>query len=193
MPRSSANEVCDRRRSAGGRALSMVFSSITFLFYFLPIFLTAYFLTPTIQAKNIVTLLFSLVFYAWGEPRFGIILLISIAFNFCAALLIDAREGSSRRLALAVAVAGNLLLLGIFKYANFITANLTTLLSPLGTPSFQTSIALPLGISFFTFHCLSYIIDVYRRRFRANRNPIDIALYISLFPQLLAGPIVRYK
>ena len=171
----------------------MVFSSITFLFYFLPIFLAAYLLTPTVQAKNVVTLLFSLVFYAWGEPRFVIILLLSIVFNFCAALLIDAREGSSRRWALGIAVAGNLLLLGIFKYANFVTANLTTLLSPLGTPSFQTDIALPLGISFFTFHCLSYIIDVYRRRFRANRNPIDIALYISLFPQLVAGPIVRYK
>ena len=171
----------------------MVFSSITFLFYFLPIFLAAYFLTPTIQAKNVVTLLFSLVFYAWGEPRFVIVLLISIAFNFCAGLMIDAREGSSRRFALAVAVAGNLLVLGIFKYANFITANLTTLISPLGAPSMRTSIALPLGISFFTFHCLSYIIDVYRRRFKANRNPVDIALYIALFPQLVAGPIVRYK
>jgi len=171
----------------------MVFSSITFLFYFLPIFLAAYFLTPTIQAKNVVTLLFSLVFYAWGEPRFVVILLLSIAFNFCAGLMIDARNGSSRRVALALAVAGNLLLLGIFKYANFITGNLTTLLSPFGAPSIQTSIALPLGISFFTFHCLSYIIDVYRRRFKANRNPIDIALYISLFPQLVAGPIVRYK
>ena len=169
----------DRR---GTGAQDMVFSSITFLFYFLPIFLAAYFLTPTIQAKNVVTLLFSLVFYAWGEPRFVIILLISIAFNFCAGLLIDLREGSSRRLALGVAVAGNLLLLGIFKYANFITANLTNLLHPLGARSFATNIALPLGISFFTFHCLSYIIDVYRRRFKANRNPIDIALYISLFP-----------
>ena len=105
----------------------MVFSSITFLFYFLSIFLAAYFITPTIQARNIVTLLFSLVFYAWGEPRFVIILLISIIFNFCAGLLIDAREGSSRRWALAVAVAGNLLVLGIFKYANFITANLIVL------------------------------------------------------------------
>jgi D-alanyl-lipoteichoic acid acyltransferase DltB (MBOAT superfamily) len=171
----------------------MVFSSITFLFYFLPIFLAAYFLTPTIQAKNVVTLLFSLAFYAWGEPRFIIILLLSIAFNFCAGLVIDAREGSSRRFALAAGVAGNLLLLGVFKYANFLTANLTALLQPLGAPSFTTNIALPLGISFFTFHCLSYIIDVYRGRFRANRNPIDIALYISLFPQLVAGPIVRYK
>ena len=171
----------------------MVFSSITFLFYFLPIFLAAYFLTPTIQGKNIVTLLFSLIFYAWGEPRFVVILLISIAFNFCAALVVDGLEGTPRRLALAVAVAGNLLVLGIFKYANFITANLSPLLTPLGAPSIQTNIALPLGISFFTFHCLSYIIDVYRRRFHANRNPIDIALYISLFPQLVAGPIVRYK
>ena len=171
----------------------MVFSSITFLFYFLPIFLAIYFITPSIQAKNVVTLLFSLVFYAWGEPRFVLILMLSIVFNFCVALLIDAREGSSRRFALAVGVAGNLTLLGIFKYANFITGNLTTLLSPLGAPSVQTSIALPLGISFFTFHCLSYVIDVYRRRFRANRNPVDIALYISLFPQLVAGPIVRYK
>ena len=119
---------------------------------------------------------------------------LSIAFNFCAGLVIDAREGSSRRFALAVAVAGNLLLLGVFKYANFITANLTALLAPLGAARHsRPNIALPLGISFFTFHCLSYIIDVYRRRFRANRNPIDIALYISLFPQLVAGPIVRYK
>ena len=171
----------------------MVFSSVTFLFYFLPIFLAAYLLTPTVTGKNIVTLLFSLVFYAWGEPRFVFILLLSIAFNFCAGLFIDAREGASRRLALAVAVAGNLTLLGIFKYTNFITGNLTTLITPLGMPSIQTNIALPLGISFFTFHCLSYIIDVYRRRFKANRNLVDIALYISLFPQLVAGPIVRYK
>ena len=97
----------------------MVFSSITFLFYFLPIFLAAYFLTPTIQAKNVVTLLFSLVFYAWGEPRFVIVLLISIALNFCAGLVIDAREGSSRRFALAVAIAGNLLVLGILQIRQF--------------------------------------------------------------------------
>src|SRR5580698_2432332 len=171
----------------------MVFSSITFLFYFLPIFLVLYFVTPTTQGKNAITLAFSLIFYAWGEPQFIVVLLFSIAFNFLAALAIDDRKGPARKAALAVAVAGNLLLLGVFKYANFITANLTTLLHPLGARSFTTDIALPLGISFFTFHCLSYIIDVYRRRFRANRNPIDIALYISLFPQLVAGPIVRYK
>ena len=171
----------------------MVFSSITFLFYFLPIFLIVYFVTPTIKGKNVVALLFSLLFYAWGEPRFVLILLCSIVFNFLAALVIDGRSGSTRKLALAVAVAGNLLLLAVFKYANFLSANLSALMAPLGIDVLKTNIALPLGISFFTFHCLSYIIDVYRRRFSANRDPIDIALYISLFPQLVAGPIVRYK
>jgi D-alanyl-lipoteichoic acid acyltransferase DltB (MBOAT superfamily) len=171
----------------------MVFSSITFLFYFLPIFLALYFITPTIKGKNVVTLAFSLLFYAWGESQFIVVLLISIAFNFLAALAIDDREGSARKVALAVAVAGNLLVLAVFKYANFVTANAAGLLAPLGIAITTTNIHLPLGISFFTFHCLSYVIDIYRRRFRANRDPIDVALYISLFPQLVAGPIVRYK
>ena len=90
-------------------------------------------------------------------------------------------------------MAGNLLVLALFKYANFVTANFAALLAPYGIEVLKTNIELPLGISFFTFHCLSYIIDVYRRRFKANRDPVDIALYISLFPQLVAGPIVRYK
>jgi alginate O-acetyltransferase complex protein AlgI len=171
----------------------MVFSSVTFLFYFLPIFVACYFLTPTVAGKNVVTLIFSLVFYAWGEPRFLWILLFAILFNYVAAIVIDTRSGQGRKWALGLAVAGNLMVLGVFKYANFITANLASLLGPLGYDFGRTNIELPLGISFFTFHCLSYIIDVYRRRFRANRDPIDVALYISLFPQLVAGPIVRYK
>jgi alginate O-acetyltransferase complex protein AlgI len=171
----------------------MLFSSITFLFYFLPVFLFLYFITPTIKGKNVVTLVFSLIFYAWGEPKFILVLLFSIVFNFLAALAIDDRQGSARKLALAVAVVGNLLVLGIFKYANFVSANLAGLLAPLGLAIATTDIHLPLGISFFTFHCLSYVIDIYRRRFHANRDPIDVALYISLFPQLVAGPIVRYK
>jgi alginate O-acetyltransferase complex protein AlgI len=171
----------------------MVFSSITFLFYFLPIFLALYFITPTIKGKNVVTLVFSLIFYAWGEPQFILVLLFSIVFNFLAALAIDDREGAARKLALMVAVVGNLLVLGVFKYANFVSANLAGLLAPLGLAIATTDIHLPLGISFFTFHCLSYVIDIYRRRFHANRDPIDVALYISLFPQLVAGPIVRYK
>ena len=192
-PRRLKNARSRMDRKPGQGVPIMVFSSITFLFYFLPIFLAVYFLTPTIKGKNVVTLLFSLVFYAWGEPRFILILLFSILFNFVAALIIDGREGAARRVALAVAVAGNLLVLAVFKYANFVTGNLAALLSPFGLALTRTNIALPLGISFFTFHCLSYIIDIYRRRFRANRDPIDVALYISLFPQLVAGPIVRYK
>ena len=171
----------------------MVFSSITFLFYFLPIFIAVYFLTPSVAARNVVTLLFSLVFYAWGEPRFLLILLFSIVFNYGAAVLIDGRDGAERKSALALAVVVNLAVLGLFKYANFVTGNLDALLRPIGWRLGETQIELPLGISFFTFHCLSYVIDVYRRRFPANRNPVDVALYISLFPQLVAGPIVRYK
>src|SRR5574337_630104 len=139
----------------------MVFSSITFLFYFLPIFLALYFLTPTVFLKNIVTLLFSLVFYAWGGPRFLLILIFSIAFNYVMAIVIDRREGLSRKQALAIGVAGNLLVLGLFKYANFITGNVAELLKPLGLELTPTN--------------------------------IELALYISLFPQLVAGPIVRYK
>ncbi len=171
----------------------MVFSSVTFLFYFLPIFLACYALTPTVVGKNVVTLIFSLVFYAWGEPRFLLILLFSIVFNYVAAILIDRNDGAGRNWALAFAVAVNLLTLGVFKYANFVTANFAEAMKPLGFEFGRTNIELPLGISFFTFHCLSYIIDVYRRRFRANRDAVDVALYISLFPQLVAGPIVRYK
>ena len=171
----------------------MVFSSITFLFFFLPLFVASYFLTPTTGGKNIVTLIFSLVFYAWGEPWFVLVLLASIAFNTMAAQWIDRSEGRRRSGALAVVVAANLSLLATFKYAGFIVDNLDAALRPFGHALPVPSIPLPLGISFFTFHCLSYVIDVYRRRFKANTNPVEVALYIALFPQLVAGPIVRYK
>ena len=171
----------------------MVFSSIPFLFFFLPVFFAAYFASPGIRAKNATALLFSLVFYAWGEPRFVLLLLASIVANFAMALAIDRLDGRARGAMLAVAVAGNLLTLGVFKYANFAVGNLNALLAPWGAHVAAPNITLPLGISFFTFHCLSYVIDVYRRRFRANRNLSEIALYIALFPQLVAGPIVRYR
>jgi alginate O-acetyltransferase complex protein AlgI len=171
----------------------VVFSSIPFLFFFLPVFLALYFVTPSIRGKNLVTLLCSLLFYGWGEPWFVLVLLASIALNAFAAVVIDACRGSARDIALGIAVSANLLLLATFKYANFLAANLDVLLRPLGTAVNLPDIPLPLGISFFTFHSLSYIIDVYRRRFRANRDPVQVALYISLFPQLVAGPIVRYK
>ena len=116
----------------------------------------------------------------------------SIALNIFAGVVMNTRRGSARRFALGIAVAANLLLLATFKYANFLAANLTTFLQSSRGPVLPDKIALPLGISFFTFHCLSYIIDVYRRRFGQSRSR-PIALYISLFPQLVAGPIVRYK
>jgi alginate O-acetyltransferase complex protein AlgI len=171
----------------------MVFSSIPFLFFFLPLFLGAYFLTPSIRAKNLLTLASSLLFYGWGEPWFVLVLLASIAFNTLAALVIGARTGRARTVALTTAVTANLLLLATFKYADFLAANLDILLHPLGIAVNLPRIPLPLGISFFTFHSLSYVIDVYRGRFRANPDPVQVALYIALFPQLVAGPIVRYK
>jgi alginate O-acetyltransferase complex protein AlgI len=171
----------------------MVFSSVTFLFFFLPIFLASYFLVPSIRGKNLVTLAFSLVFYAWGEPIFVFGLLASIAINYTAAIIVDRADGLSRRLALIAAVTINLGVLAVFKYAAFVVRNLDWALSPLHVRLAIPAIALPLGISFFTFHCISYITDVYRRRFRANRNPTQVALYIALFPQLVAGPIVRYS
>jgi alginate O-acetyltransferase complex protein AlgI len=171
----------------------MIFSSISFLFYFLPVFLVAYFLAPTNLLKNLVALVFSLVFYGWGEPWFVLVLVGSIIFNTVMGLLIDRLGGWARRVALVAAVTANLLLLGVFKYTNFVMGNLNTVLQPLGFGAFSPNIPLPLGISFFTFHCLSYVIDIYRGRFRANRNLIEVALYIALFPQLVAGPIVRYS
>ena len=171
----------------------MVFSSIPFLFYFFPAFLIAYFITPTVRWKNLTTLIFSLVFYAWGEPWFVLVLLAATAFNTAAALVIGRLEGVARTSALAAAVTANLCLLAVFKYAAFIAANINWLLRPAGITLPIPDIALPLGISFFTFHGLSYIIDVYRRRFPPNRDPMQVALYIALFPQLVAGPIVRYK
>jgi alginate O-acetyltransferase complex protein AlgI len=168
----------------------VVFSSIPFLFYFLPLFMLAYFLTATIRGKNLITLLFSLVFYGWGGPWFVLVLLGSISFNVVAALMIDRCAGPRRTTALVVAVTVNLLMLATFKYSDFFVVNLNLLLD---TGLQQPHFALPLGISFFTFHCLCYVIDVYRRRFAANRDPIEVALYIAFFPQLVAGPIVRYR
>jgi alginate O-acetyltransferase complex protein AlgI len=130
----------------------VVFSSIPFLFFFLPIFLAVYFVTPSIRGKNLVTLLSSLLFYGWGEPWFVLVLLASIAFNTFAAVVIDRCRGSARGIALGVAVVANLLLLATFKYANFLAANLDVLLRPLGTAVNLPDIPLPLGISFFTFH-----------------------------------------
>jgi alginate O-acetyltransferase complex protein AlgI len=168
----------------------MVFSSPIFLFVFLPLTLVLYYLLPR-TLKNGFLLLASLVFYAWGEVFFVGVMLASIAFNYVFGVWIGgAAEGRGRRLVLAAGIAANLGLLAWFKYANFIVDNLQQAGFLAGVE--WSPIHLPLGISFFTFQAMSYLVDVYRHENRPQRNPVDVALYIALFPQLIAGPIVRY-
>ena len=164
----------------------MVFSSFIFLFLFLTLLLAVYFLIPRRlrEARNAVLLASSLFFYLCGGPRYLPLMLCSIAVNYAFGLLCASR----RRWTLAAAVAANLLLLGWFKYAGFLARLLNGLRMDIPVPE----IVLPVGISFFTFQGLSYVIDVYRGEARPQRNILRVALYISLFPQLVAGPIVRY-
>ncbi|MDH4230112.1 MAG: MBOAT family protein [Nitrospirota bacterium] len=171
----------------------MVFSSTVFLFLFLPLVLVLYAMAPR-QAKNPVLLAASLVFYAWGEMFFVSVMVLSISANYlCGLLLEQYRDGPGARRALALGVAANLLLLGTFKYANFLTDNLNALRGSMGlTPLHLDPVHLPIGVSFFTFQAISYLIDVYRREEPVRHDPWHVALYISMFPQLIAGPIVRY-
>jgi alginate O-acetyltransferase complex protein AlgI len=171
----------------------MLFSAPVFLFLFLPVLLALYFLSPR-PLRNLLLLVASLLFYAWGEKKYILVLLASIAFNYAMGLWLDrlARAGARRR-AVCLAVAVNLLLLAAFKYAVFLVANLNGLLAAAGCGTLPLpKVHLPLGISFFTFHALSYVLDVYRGEVRALKNPVRFALYISFFPQSIAGPIVRY-
>ena len=164
----------------------MPFSSIVFLFYFLPCFLLLYALLPW---KNGVLLAASLAFYGWGEPRYVPLLLLFILINYGFGLLIEARRDKAKPV-LALAVAVNLGLIGVFKYLDFLIGSWNGLgLPPLPKPG----IALPLGISFFTFQGLSYLIDVYRGVIPAQRSLLRFATYKAMFPQLIAGPIVRYR
>jgi len=171
----------------------MVFSSIVFLFLFLPFVLTFYFLIPR-QLKNLFLLFASLFFYAWGEGLFVLVMLLSIAANYLSGILIARFRGLARvKWILAGAIGINLGLLGIYKYANFLVDNLNQLLSVINiSPIVIDAVHLPIGISFFTFQAISYLIDVYREEAPVQKNPINIALYIASFPQLIAGPIVRY-
>ncbi|HEY2531696.1 MAG TPA: MBOAT family O-acyltransferase, partial [Xanthobacteraceae bacterium] len=173
----------------------MAFSSIEFLFYFLPIFFLLYFLVPGTSGKNVVLLLASLLFYAAGEPRFVLVLMAQMALNYAAALVIAHAE-RFRRVATAIGVFANLLLLGVFKYAGFVVSTLNGIVHAVSRGAVASiphpNLALPIGISFFTFHSISYLIDVYRKQVLPNRSPIQIAIYIAMFPQLIAGPIVRY-
>ena len=170
----------------------MLFSSLIFIFLFLPLVLSVYFVSPKF-IKNYVLLFFSLIFYAWGEPKFVLAMLLSIILNYFFALLISNSKGRKdlRKSFLILSVIFNLGLMFIFKYLNFTISNINTLF---GMEIFaQTHILLPIGISFFTFQAMSYVIDVYKGNVIVQRNPFYVAMYISLFPQLIAGPIVRYS
>lgn len=173
----------------------MLFHSPIFLFAFLPLVLGAYFLSPR-GARNLLLLLASAVFYYWGSGELVVLLVASIAFNYAAGFALEwasGRDNNTRRLVLAAAVAANLGLLGFYKYANFLTTEFGELAASMGYAwSTHTNIPLPIGISFFTFQAMSYVMDVGWGRVKAQRGLVDFALYISLFPQLVAGPIVRY-
>lgn len=163
----------------------MVFSDLFFLFAFLPAFALCYLLA---RRANWVLVLFSLLFYAWGEPVYVVLMLGSVALNYVAGRIIERGEGRHRKAALVAGVTVNVLILAVFKYLGFLIGELIGL--GMNLPAVQ--IALPIGISFYTFQSISYLIDVYRRDSPAQRRLMDLLLYISMFPQLIAGPIVRY-
>lgn len=171
----------------------MLFSSITFLFAFLPVVLLVYYISPR-KLKNFVLMFFSLIFYAWGEPRYVIVMLVSILVGYVMGLLTDyfimKERKREAKLTVVLSVVANLGILFFFKYFGFFADNLNRI--P-GITVRAFDIALPLGISFYTFQILSYSVDVYRGKVRSQKNIINLAAYITLFPQLIAGPIVRYE
>lgn len=168
----------------------MLFSSIPFLFYFLPCVAILYFAVPK-RLKNGVLLLSSLIFYGWGDPRYLVFLLISVAQGYVFGILIEKRLGRRRsKIFLAVSVLFGLLLLGYCKYADFFIENFNAL-TGMSVPLLH--IALPIGISFYTFQIISYTVDIYRGVVPAQKNFVDLAAYMAMFPQLIAGPIVRYS
>ena len=167
----------------------LLFSSIPFLFYFLPAVLILYFLVPK-NLKNAVLLIFSLIFYAWGEPVYVFLMIGTILlFFFCGIAIGKSHTQKRKKLWLSVSVVISLALLAVFKYADFLISNVNSLLGA-NIPLFK--LALPIGISFYTFQCLSYTIDVYRGDAQVQKNVVSFGAYVSLFPQLIAGPIVRY-
>ena len=171
----------------------MVFSSLPFQFFFLPLFFLAYFAVKKRKTRNIVLLAFSMFFYAWGEPVYVLLMMFSIACNFVFGYFIAKNSDDKKKAKyfLIASVVVNLLLLGIFKYADFIIGNLRLIpalswMEPLG-------LALPIGISFYTFQAMSYTIDLYKGDTKVQKNIASFGAYVAAFPQLIAGPIVRYR
>lgn len=169
----------------------MVFSSAIFLFAFFPLAYAVYTVTPGIKGKNIVLVLFSLLFYSFGKLAYTPLLIVSIVFNWAAGRALGTLEGKSRRRAVgAAAVAFDLALMGVFKYLDFIIGNINALL---GTSISPANIPLPLGISFFTFTAISYVVEVWRKPANRADSLLDAAVYISFFPAILSGPIMGWK
>ena len=172
----------------------MLFASTVFIFEFLPAVLLLYYvvLKKFRTAQNILLLVASLLFYAWGEPKYVLIMILSIIVNYLFGLLVDKfRQSKAKsRLVIALTVVFNLGVLYIFKYLMFTIENINSIA---GLHLSVPNIVLPIGISFFTFQAMSYVIDVYREKGEAQKNPLNVGLYISFFPQLIAGPIVRYE
>lgn len=180
----------------------MVFSSLTFMFVFLPIVLLLYYIVPK-KLKNLFIFISGLIFYAWGEPIYVVVMIISTMIDYFAGLIMDRFEGKKipRRICLIVSVVMNLSLLGVFKYSGFIAENINALIGHnlininnmhfFGIEWLPMNM-LPIGISFFTFQSMSYTIDLYLGNVKVQKNPISFAAFVTLFPQIVAGPIVRY-
>ncbi len=177
----------------------MVFSSAVFLFVFFPLTMILYFMVgrsgdeeKDIAKKNLILCLASLIFYAWGEPVYIVLMCLSIFFNYHLGLDMDSHRNNSRKMKglLIFGVCFNLFMLGFFKYAGFIVGNINSFF---GTQIDYNGLPLPVGISFYTFQILSYVIDVYKGQVRAQKKIVNFASYITMFPQLIAGPIVQYK
>ena len=164
----------------------MLFTSISFLYYFLPLVLIIYFIVPK-KFKNLVLLIFSLLFYFYGEPKYILLMLFEILVSFIGAILIDKYKDKS---ILILTLFIHIILLIIFKYTDFFITNINNIFN---TNFKLLNIALPIGISFYTFQIISYLIDVYKGKVKVQKNIIKLATYVSLFPQLIAGPIVRYE
>ena len=169
----------------------MLFSSIVFLGFFLPVVLIVYYVIPSIKYRNCVLLVSSLLFYAWGEPKFVLLMIISIIFNFSMGIFISERK--SRKKILIFSITVNLIVLFIFKYLGFTCEIINVFINSLHLrPLTVLNLILPIGISFYTFQEISYLVDVYRNPDLVQKNVLNLGLYITFFPQLIAGPIVRY-
>lgn len=166
----------------------MLFTSIPFLYYFLPLVLITYFIMPK-KYRNIVLLIFSIIFYAYGEPKYVFLMLLEILVAYFGAIIID-KNSKYKDITLVVVLIIHIGLLGIFKYTDFLILNINKIFN---SHIALLNIVMPIGISFYTFQIISYLVDVYRKEVKPQENILKLATYVTLFPQLIAGPIVRYK